>query len=30
MSLDLESVTDPATYVAQSAITTGDIAELHF
>lgn len=30
MSLDLESVTDPATYVAQSAITTANIGELHF
>src|SRR5690625_2539744 len=30
MSLDLESVTDPATYVAQSALNTVSIGELHF
>ena len=30
MSLDLESVTDSATYVSQSAITTVNIGELHF
>jgi len=30
MSLDLESVTDPATYEAQSALTTVGIGELHF
>lgn len=30
MSLDLESVTDPATYVGQSALTTVGIGELHF
>lgn len=30
MSLDLESVTDPATYVTQSAVNTVSIGELHF
>src|SRR5690625_5038236 len=30
MSLDLESVTNPATYEAQSALTTVGIGELHF
>src|SRR5699024_56378 len=30
MSLDLESVTDPATYVEQSALNKVSIGELHF
>lgn len=30
MSLDLESVTDPATYAADSALTTVSIGDLHF
>lgn len=30
MSLDLESVTDPATYAVQSAVTTVSIGALHF
>ncbi|HEY4576677.1 MAG TPA: homoserine O-acetyltransferase [Yaniella sp.] len=30
MSLDLESVTDPATYQAQTAVSTASIGELHF
>ena len=30
MSLDLESVTDPETYVADSGLATASIGELHF